>query len=192
MAEQHPDLRLLERFMRNELQGQERRTVVRHLLAGCPQCVSVTRQIWSLADGRPGAQPDLSDRKRLLDQARREGNAAVALGQSEPTESALLEAWRGFVEHGLGAEAAAAVLELALLYKRQGRSSDLHRIAGEELRPIFFARDIPNHAAAALLVFRRIVETEHANERFLFEIARFLAGPPRVSRQGGTDPGRPP
>lgn len=69
MAEQHPDLRLLERFMRNELQGQERRTVVRHLLAGCPQCVSVTRQLWSLADGRPAVLPDLADPEGRLDRA---------------------------------------------------------------------------------------------------------------------------
>jgi hypothetical protein len=181
MTEQHPDSRLLERFMRNELQGQERRIVVRHLLTGCPRCVSVTRQIWSLADRRPGALPALSGRERRLDRAPGEGaNAAAALGRSEPAESALLDAWQGSVEQGRGTEAAAAVLELALLYKRQGRSSDLRRIAGEELRPIFLARDIPNHAAAALLVFRRIVETEHANERFLFEIARFLAGPPAL------------
>lgn len=167
MAEQHPDSQLLERFLRCELEGEERRIVVRHLLTGCPQCVAVTRRVWSLADGRG---PDLFERALRAGSARERPDAA---------EAALAEAWRGFVEQGLGREAAAAVLDLALLYKRQGRSSDLDRLAGDEIRPVFFARDMPNHAGAALLLFRRLVETGHASERFLSEIARFLAGPPR-------------
>ncbi|HSK78890.1 MAG TPA: hypothetical protein VLQ45_20715 [Thermoanaerobaculia bacterium] len=174
MAEQHPDLRLLECFLRNELQGAERRFVVRHLLTGCPQCVAVTRRVWSLADGRG---PDLFERILRTGAARERQETGEA--QPDAAEAALAQAWRGFAEQGLGREAAAAVLELALLYKRQGRSSDLRRLAGDEIRPVFYARDMPNHAGAALLVFRRIVETDHASERFLFEIARFLAGPPR-------------
>lgn len=159
MTVQHPDSQLLERFMRNELQGQERRLVVRHLLTGCPQCVSVTRKIWSLGDGRG---PDLP---------------WATLDTPDAAEAVLAEAWRELVEQGLGREAAAAVLELALLYKRQGRSADLRRLAGDEIRPVFYVRELPSYAGAALLVFRRIVETGHANERFLFEMARFLAGP---------------
>ena len=164
MAEQqHPDSQLLERFLRCELEGEERRIVVRHLLTGCPQCVAVTRRVWSLADGRG---PDLFER---------------GLREREPRdrEAVLADAWRGFVEEGLGREAAATVLELALLYKRQGRSADLGRLAGDEMRPVFYTRDLPNYVGASLLVFRRLVETEHASERFLVEIARFLAGPPR-------------
>jgi hypothetical protein len=168
MAEQHPDSRLLERFMRSELPEQERRVVVRHLLTGCPRCVSVTRQIWSLGDLRG------SDR---LERIPRPEAARPTPDRPDAAEAALAEAWREFAEQGLGRKAAAAVLELALLYKRQGRSSDLRRLAGDEIRPVFYARDMPYHAGAALLVFRRIVETEQANERFLFEIARFLAGP---------------
>lgn len=55
MTEDHPDPLLLERFMRNEAGGEERRRIVRHLLAGCERCVAVTRRLWSLGDaGRPG------------------------------------------------------------------------------------------------------------------------------------------
>ena len=39
MSEDHPDPHLLERFMRNEADGEERRRIVRHLLAGCARCV---------------------------------------------------------------------------------------------------------------------------------------------------------
>jgi hypothetical protein len=39
----HPDLRDLERFMRAEASRAEVRAIVRHLLAGCPECGAVTR-----------------------------------------------------------------------------------------------------------------------------------------------------
>jgi tetratricopeptide (TPR) repeat protein len=47
---EHPHPGLLERFMRNEAEPAERRWVVRHLIAGCSQCLAVTSRIWSLAD----------------------------------------------------------------------------------------------------------------------------------------------
>ena len=42
----------LESFARGELGCAERRQVVRHLLAGCPQCQAIGREIWGL-----GAHP---------------------------------------------------------------------------------------------------------------------------------------
>ncbi len=50
---EHPHPGLLERFMRGDVRGAEKRQVVRHLLAGCPRCVAVTRRIWNFAGGRP-------------------------------------------------------------------------------------------------------------------------------------------
>jgi tetratricopeptide (TPR) repeat protein len=47
---EHPHPGLLERFMRNEAEPAERRRVVRHLIAGCSQCLAVTSRFWSLAD----------------------------------------------------------------------------------------------------------------------------------------------
>lgn len=32
------------------LVGEEARAIVRHLLTGCPQCVTVTRRLWNLGD----------------------------------------------------------------------------------------------------------------------------------------------
>lgn len=51
---EHPDPQLLERFMRAEAGGLERRNVVRHLLTRCPRCLSVTQRLWSLGNLRPG------------------------------------------------------------------------------------------------------------------------------------------
>ena len=122
MAEQqHPDPQLLERFLRCEVEGEERRIVVRHLLTGCPRCVAVTRRVWVLADGRG---PDLFER-------------ALRAGAARDREAVLEDTWRRLAAQGLGLEAAATVLELALLYLRQGRSSDLDRLAGDEIRPVF-------------------------------------------------------
>ena len=50
MSRAHPDPADLERFMRGELGETERRAVVRHLLAGCPKCVAVTRRYWRRGD----------------------------------------------------------------------------------------------------------------------------------------------
>lgn len=124
---------------------------------------------------------ELEDASNLIRLRRLEGKAEEVLGRLDAAENALLEARHGFLGEGLGAETALVVLELAVLYKRQRRSPDLHRLAGE-ISPIFRTRDIRRHIAAALLVFRRIVETEHANLEFLVELARFLAGPPRCRR----------
>jgi tetratricopeptide (TPR) repeat protein len=46
----HPDPGLLERFMRNEAEAAERKWVVRHLIAGCARCLSMTSGLWVLAD----------------------------------------------------------------------------------------------------------------------------------------------
>lgn len=51
----HPDPILLERFMRNEVEGSERRWIVRHLIAGCSRCVAVTSRLWSLGDRPPAS-----------------------------------------------------------------------------------------------------------------------------------------
>ena len=42
----HPTREELVLFMRGQLSRVESRTVVRHLLAGCPRCVAVTRPVW--------------------------------------------------------------------------------------------------------------------------------------------------
>jgi hypothetical protein len=46
----HPEPQQLERFMRGESPRDECRLIVRHLLAGCPECAIITRRIWALAD----------------------------------------------------------------------------------------------------------------------------------------------
>jgi hypothetical protein len=42
----------LERFLRGEASRDEARPVVRHLLAGCPECAAVMRPVMGFAEGR--------------------------------------------------------------------------------------------------------------------------------------------
>lgn len=48
---EHPAQAALIRFLTGEATRAERRAVVRHLLAGCRECLAVTRPVWLLAEG---------------------------------------------------------------------------------------------------------------------------------------------
>jgi tetratricopeptide (TPR) repeat protein len=65
----HPDPILLERFMRNEVEGSERRWIVRHLIAGCSRCVAVTSRLWSLGDPPPASATPANSAPRSLEPA---------------------------------------------------------------------------------------------------------------------------
>ena len=45
----HPHPESLQRFLRGESSRQEKGKVVRHLLAGCPECFAVTRPVGGMA-----------------------------------------------------------------------------------------------------------------------------------------------
>ena len=49
----HPSEAVLVRFMRGELPPGAAAAVVRHLLAGCAQCLKVTRKLWSFGEELP-------------------------------------------------------------------------------------------------------------------------------------------
>lgn len=65
MTEGHPAPGLLEAFMRSEVAALDRLRIVRHLLSGCPQCVAVTRRVWSLGELRPLETACLETRESL-------------------------------------------------------------------------------------------------------------------------------
>jgi len=210
--------------MRNEVDGPERRRVVRHLLSGCARCVEVTRRFWDLGEpprgGRPAGLADLQNEieptaelqaeasawhqralrllegdqwgesLRALQRARRlykrlgdgpglarlrhlEGKIGQALGASAEAEAAFREARRGLVLEGLGGEAAEALLDLAILYARQGRSAEIRALA-EELLPILRVPNIRQGVGAALLFFRGLAESEQASLEALSEILRYV------------------
>lgn len=122
---------------------------------------------------------ELEDGPNLVRLRHLEGRIADVLGVPEVAESAFLEARRSYLVESLGGDAARVLLDLAILYRRQGRSSEILELA-QSLSPIFRTRDIRQEAALALLFFRRLAETGHTHLGVLLEVARFLAGPPRA------------
>ena len=325
--EDHPDPQLLERFMRNEVDSEERRSIVRHLLAACPRCLQVTRRLWSLSEARladprelgseelhPASPRDVSKRRAgtkqqameareeaeilelrsrllanlgrleeagsvldralalardlgdsplqgrllvqkgairgwseggeaaregirhlrqglaLLDEHRDsplaafalhrlavlladarsekealralrlarplyeqsgdgpnlvrlrhlEGKIEESLGSVPEAEAAFVEARRGFLVEGLGVEAAEVLLDLAVLYRREGRAAEVRGLA-EDLLPILRAHGIRQGVGAALLFFRDLVETGNATLEVLFAVSRYVRGPRRVA-----------
>jgi hypothetical protein len=49
----HPVEEDLVRLMLGDLASREAAPIVRHLLAGCAQCLKVTRKLWSFGDEGP-------------------------------------------------------------------------------------------------------------------------------------------
>jgi tetratricopeptide (TPR) repeat protein len=124
-----------------------------------------------------GDTPNLARLRHL------EGKIEEALGALGKAEAAFLDARRSFLGEGLGVEAAAVLLDLAMLYTREGRAAEVRPLA-EDLLPILRTRDLRQGAAAALLFFRRLVETGHASLEVLSEVARYVNGPPSERRPG--------
>jgi len=102
-----------------------------------------------------------------------EGHLAKAEGNVEAAEDAYQAVRDGFLEQGVGYDAAMAALDLAFLYAERGRAAELKRVA-EEIVPVFEAQDVHREAAAALMLFQEAVRQERATVRFLAELTRYL------------------
>ncbi len=125
----------------------------------------------------------LGDEPNLVRLRHLEGKIGEAAGAPREAEAAFLDARKGFVGVGLGVEAAGALLDLAMLYTREGRAPEIRPYA-EDLLPIFRTPNLRQGVAAALLFFRRLVETEHADLEALSAVAHYVNGPPRERRPG--------
>ncbi|HEX4498890.1 MAG TPA: tetratricopeptide repeat protein, partial [Thermoanaerobaculia bacterium] len=102
-----------------------------------------------------------------------EGRICRDLGRLDEAETALREARDGFIEHGIGFDAARASLDLATVYLQQGRTGELKRVASEMV-PIFESRDVHQEALAALLLFRQAADAEEVTLGLLERIAGYL------------------
>lgn len=122
---------------------------------------------------------ELEDGPNLVRLRHLEGRIAERLGAPDVAEAAFLEARRNYLLESLGADAARVLLDLAILYRRQGRPHEIPGLA-QDLLPIFQTRDVRQDVGFALLFFRRLAETGHTHLEVLVEVARFLAGPPKA------------
>ncbi|HEY0782595.1 MAG TPA: hypothetical protein VGE98_09080 [Thermoanaerobaculia bacterium] len=101
------------------------------------------------------------------------GKIAAGLDQTIEAEDELRRARDGFLELGIGYDAALASLDLALLYSRQQRTGELKQLA-EEIAPIFEARDIHRETVAALALFQRAAQQEAVTAEAIGRLGQFL------------------
>jgi len=116
---------------------------------------------------------ELGDRTHLIRLRWLEGRISRDLGRFDQAEAALREARDGFVERGIGFDAARVSLDLATVYLHQGRTGELKRLAAEMV-PVFESRDVHQEALAALLLFRRAADAEEVSLGLLERIGDYL------------------
>jgi tetratricopeptide (TPR) repeat protein len=116
---------------------------------------------------------ELGEQTHLIRLRWLEGRIARDLGRLDQAETALREARDGFVERGIGFDAAMASLDLATVYLQQGRTDELKRLAAEMV-PVFESRDVHQEALAALLLFRQAADAEEVTLGLLERISDYL------------------
>jgi len=98
---------------------------------------------------------------------------ANGLGKSEVAEAKFLQVRQRFIDAGIGFDAALVSLDLAMLYMKQGRSTDVKHLT-EEMLPIFRAQDIHREAFASLLLFHKAAQAEKLNLGMVRDLASYL------------------
>ena len=102
-----------------------------------------------------------------------EGRILRDLDRLDEAEAALREARSGFVERGIGFDAARVSLDLATVLLKRGQAAELKRLAAEMV-PVFESRDVHEEAIAALLLFQRAAEAEEVTMGLLERISAYL------------------
>lgn len=101
------------------------------------------------------------------------GKISLGLGQMQRAESLFLVAREGFIADGVSYDVALISLDLALIYARQGRITDLKRVA-EEMLPIFSSLQIEREALVALAFLRQALDAEEASVEVVSRVADFF------------------
>lgn len=111
------------------------------------------------------------------------GKIAAGLGDAPEAERLFLETRDGFIRQGIGYDVAMVSLDLALLYLKEGRASEIRRLA-EETVALFEAQEVHREALAALLLLRQAARREEVTAALIREVAERLsaAAPPLDSR----------
>jgi tetratricopeptide (TPR) repeat protein len=102
-----------------------------------------------------------------------EGIVYHRLGHLELAAAALAQARDGFVDLGIGYDAAFASLDLALVRLDAGDRGAVRKLA-EEMVPLFASRDLHREALAALALVRQAAEAETLTRQLVETVAAFL------------------
>jgi len=90
-----------------------------------------------------------------------EAKVAAGLGRPREAVEALSRVWADFAALEMGYDAALAMVELAILYLKEGRTPEVRRLT-RLAAPIFAAKGVHPEAQNALALFREAVERETA------------------------------
>ncbi len=102
-----------------------------------------------------------------------QGKIARGLGQLEESARLFSRVREGWIELGIGYEAAVAALDLAGVAAQLGRTAEVKRLA-EEMLPIFRSRDIQREAIAALIMFQGAADDERATLSLVDALSSYL------------------
>ena len=101
------------------------------------------------------------------------GRVAAGLGRAEEAEVALEQVRRGFRARTIAYDFAEATLELAILYRGQGRTGEVKALAGQTLW-IFRTQGVHHEAERALRLFCEAAEAERLTVELARRILEFL------------------
>lgn len=101
------------------------------------------------------------------------GRIAAARKDLASAEAAFSDARDGFLNLGIGYDAAMVSMDLAILYLRQGRDAELKTVASEMV-PVFRTQDVHREALAALVLFLEAVREERVTTAFVRELTAYL------------------
>lgn len=102
-----------------------------------------------------------------------EGIIAAGTGQTAHAEAILGKVRADFLTAELPYDAALVGMEMAALYARQGRNTDL-RLLAEDLTPVFFSHHLHRDALAALAFFVQAAQRENASLQVVQRVADYL------------------
>ena len=112
----------------------------------------------------------------MLDRLRVEwlrGSILSKAGRLEEAEKPLRRARDGFIEQGMGLDAAGACLDLIRLYLRTEREKEAVDLTGD-LLPIFAAKDMNRESLSAILYLQQALREHKASLGLIDEVADFI------------------
>lgn len=103
------------------------------------------------------------------------GRVASSLGRLREAERDLLTVREAFLAEGLSLDAALVCLDLAALYARLGHTEAMKRLAAE-IVPLFSAQEVPQAAAAAVILLAQAAQKERVTLALVEELSASLRG----------------
>jgi tetratricopeptide (TPR) repeat protein len=166
-GEQQPRLRFGLRF-------NEAACLIR--LSRAEEAAPIMAEVRKLAD-RLGNHLDLV-RTRWI-----EGTCAAGLGRREEAHAALEGVRQAFAQRNLPFDYALASLDVALLYREEGRFAEIKVLAAEMVE-IFKAQQVDREALAAVILFKEAAEKEQVTAEMVKRLADYLRKAQRENLAG--------